>query len=252
MQDWWKECSECNRHWWKECCCNGSGIDENNVLNGTGIDEKNVAELEAVLMKRMLLKWKRDLWKECCCNGSGPYRPIMEWKWDWWKECSEWDRSWWKGCCWIGSGIDEKNVAELEAGLMKGMLLNWKRDWWKECCWMEAGLMKIMLLNWKRELLKRFPEMEANCPPLQISNNIDIIFCDELSATNCPRRIVLRRIVRKPNTIHYKSTIQLLIHLFLFRFTTSAVCPLAEHCTNHIIRKRTMFNHQPPYHSLPE
>src|SRR6218665_401263 len=67
---------------------------------------------------------------------------------------------------------------------------------------MEAGLMKIMLLNWKRELLKRFPEMEANCPPLQISNNIDIIFCDELSATNCPRRIVLRRNVREPFVLY--------------------------------------------------
>jgi len=27
-----------------------------------------------------------------------------------------------------GSEIDEKNGAEIEAGLMKGMLLKWKRD----------------------------------------------------------------------------------------------------------------------------
>jgi len=57
---------------------------------------------------------------------------------------------------------------EMEAGSMKRILLKWKRDWWKVCCWNGSG-------NFYK---------------------INILFCDELSATNCPRRVVLRRIVR--------------------------------------------------------
>jgi len=53
------------------------------------------------------------------------------------------------------------------------MLLKWKWDWWKECCWNGFGIDE-----------KNVAEMEANCPALQISNNINI-FCNELSATNC-------------------------------------------------------------------
>src|SRR6218665_1163524 len=49
------------------------------------------------------------------------------------------------------------------------------------CPEMEAGLTKRMLLNWKRKFYE-----------------INILFCDELSTTNFPRRIVLRRIVREP------------------------------------------------------
>jgi len=101
--------------------------------------------MEAGLMKRMLLKGKR-----------------------------EW-------------GIGEKNVAEVEAGLMKRMLLKWKRDWWKECSW-----------NGSRSDEKNIAENAWNgseLSPLQISINIDIIFCDELSATNCPWWIVLQWIV---------------------------------------------------------
>ena len=53
--------------------------------------------------------------------------------------------------------------------------MKWKRDWRKDCCWNGSG--KLYEIN--------------------------ILFCDELSATNypatnCPQRIVLRRIVREP------------------------------------------------------
>ena len=45
-----------------------------------------------------------------------------------------------------GSEIDEKNGAEIEAGLMKGMLLKWKRDWWKDCAEVEVGFyIKVIL-----------------------------------------------------------------------------------------------------------
>jgi len=33
-----------------------------------------------------------------------------------------------KICCGNGSGINEKNIAETEAGLVKSMLLKWKRE----------------------------------------------------------------------------------------------------------------------------
>jgi len=50
------------RDWWEEDCLNGSGIDEKFCWNGSGIGQKNIAEIEADLIKRILLKWKRDCW----------------------------------------------------------------------------------------------------------------------------------------------------------------------------------------------
>jgi len=50
----------------------------------------------------------------------------------------KWKREWWTECCWIGSWSDEKNVAEMEAGLMKTLMLKWKRNWWTEYCWNEC------------------------------------------------------------------------------------------------------------------
>jgi len=55
-----------------------------------------------------------------------------------------------------------KNIAEMEAGLMK-KLLKWKQDWWKEYCWVEAGFsIKFIIYTLLR------------------------IVRDELSAPNCP------------------------------------------------------------------
>ena len=73
-------------------------------------------------------------------------------------------REWWNKYCWIESGSDDKSVAEMEAGVMKRKLLKSKRDWWKECWW--NGSSTFYKLNF--------------------------ICCDELFATSCPRRIVLR------------------------------------------------------------
>jgi len=54
--------------------------------------------MEAGLMRRILLKWKRE---------------------------------WWKKCSWNRSGSDENNVAEMEAVLMRGMFRKWNREWCK-------------------------------------------------------------------------------------------------------------------------
>jgi len=77
-----------------------------------------------------------------------------------------------KICCWIWGGIDETNVAEMEARV-KRMFLKWERDWRKECCWNGSG--KVYKVN--------------------------ILFCDELSATTCPATNYPRRIVRNPNWV---------------------------------------------------
>src|SRR6218665_3529402 len=72
-----------------------------------------------------------------------------------------------KKYCGNRSGIDEENLAEIEAGLMKRILLN------------ESGTFCKIIIVFCAEL------SEKNCRV-------------ELSAPNCPRRIVLRRIVREP------------------------------------------------------
>ena len=64
-------------------------------------------------------------------------------------------------CCWIGSGIDEQNIAE------------WKRDFLKKSNILYCA--ELSATNCRAEL------SAPNCP-----------------APNCPRRIVLRRIVRTP------------------------------------------------------
>jgi len=40
-------------------------------------------------------------------------------------DAPEWE--WWKECSWHGSGSDKKNVAEVEVGVTKRMLLKWKQ-----------------------------------------------------------------------------------------------------------------------------
>ena len=60
---------------------------------------KNIADMEAGLMRRRLLKWKRDWWKYF----------------------------------WNGSGIGEKNIAEIEARIDEKDIA--EMDWWKEDCW---------------------------------------------------------------------------------------------------------------------
>ena len=103
-----------------------------------------------------------------------------------------------KNFSWNGSEIDETNVADMEAGVMKifcrngsrsneknvswnrsgidetnSLLLTWKLEWLKYVAEMEAGvtkrlfpemevgLMKLMLLNWKLEWWKYVIELEA-------------------------------------------------------------------------------------------
>jgi len=143
----------------KICCWNGSGSDEKNVsCNGSGIDLTNVAEMEAGVMKKMFPEIQAELMKLM----------LLKWKLEWWKYVTEMEAGLIKRICWTWSGYDETNFAEMKAGLMKNVaemeagvvkkLRNWKRNWWKECCW-----------NGSRKFYK-----------------INIWFCDELSATNCP------------------------------------------------------------------
>ena len=109
---------------------------------------------------------------------------------------------WWKYVA------DETNVADMEAGVKENMLLKWKRDWWKEYCRngsgidktnvdeMEDGVMKICCWNGSGINDKNIAEMEAGLVKVccWIGSGkfykINILFCDELSATNFPRRIV--------------------------------------------------------------
>jgi len=122
--------------------------------NGSGSDIKNVPEMEAGLMKLMLLTWKMEWWK---------YFAEME------------------------VGVTKRLFPEMEVGLMKLMLLSWKLEWWKYVVELEAGLMKRMFYEMEAGLTKR------NVAELEAGNYMKLIF---YFATNCPRRIVLRRIVR--------------------------------------------------------
>jgi len=47
--------SSTKQDWWKEYCWNRCGINEKYCWNRSGIDEENLAEIEAGLMKRILL-----------------------------------------------------------------------------------------------------------------------------------------------------------------------------------------------------
>ena len=134
-------------------------------------------QMEAGLMKLMLLTWKLEWWK---------YFADME------------------------AGVTKRMFPEIEAWLMKLMLLTWKLEWWKYVAEMEAGvtkrlfpemevgLMKLMLLSWKLESWKYVVELKwkrdwrKECCWIGSGKcyEIKILFCDELSATNCPRRIV--------------------------------------------------------------
>jgi len=60
----------------------------------------SVAEMEAGLVKRMFMKWKRDWWKEYCWNGSGSVEKIV----------AEMEVE-----------VMKNNVSEMKAGLMKKM-----------------------------------------------------------------------------------------------------------------------------------
>jgi len=107
----------------KKSCWNRSGIDEIFCWNGIAIYEKKIAEIEAVLLRRILLKWR----------------------WDWWKHTVEIEAGW------------IKNIAEMEARLMKN-IAEMEADWWKNIAEMEVGFTK---------------------------NIGEWIFCAELFATNC-------------------------------------------------------------------
>ena len=95
-------------------------IDEINVAEiEAGLTKWRFAEMEVWLMKLLLLKWKLEWWKYvaeiCCWNESGSYENNVF--------CN-------------GSEIDLANVAEMEAGVMKKMFPE-----------IQAGLMKLMLLK---------------------------------------------------------------------------------------------------------
>src|SRR6218665_276804 len=95
----------------------------------------------------------------------------------------------------VPKGIGEKNIAEMDPGLMKKCCGNRSGIDEENLAEIEAGLVKRILLNESGTFYK-----------------INIVFCAELSETNCraelsapncptpncPRRIVLLRIVREP------------------------------------------------------
>jgi len=59
---------------------------------------------------------------------------LLKYKQEWWKTLLKRKREWWNDGFWNGSGSDE-TILEMEAGLIKIMVLKWKRKWWEECCW---------------------------------------------------------------------------------------------------------------------
>src|SRR6218665_3259913 len=99
-----------------------------------------------------------------------------------------------KKYCGNRSGIDEENLAEIEAGLMKRILLNESGTFYKINIVFCAGLSEM---NCRAEL------SAPNCP-----------------TPNCPRRIVLRRIVREPHH-HISSPLPLLLIPFSSSFFSS-------------------------------
>src|SRR6218665_1113160 len=95
----------------------------------------------------------------------------------------------------VPKGIGEKNIAEMDAGLMKKYCSNRSGIDEENLAEIEAGLVKRILLNesgtfYKINIVFCAEFSETNCRA-ELSNA-------ELSAPNCPRRIVLRRIVREP------------------------------------------------------
>ena len=121
-------------------------------------------------------------------------------------------------------GIDEKNIAEMEAGSMKNtaemeaelvrrIMLKWRWDWWKAYCWNgswigeiycwnESWLMKFFWLKWMRDLRKILVNESG------IFYKINSLYCAELSAPNCPTPNCPNTVkcnVTCANMIYYKS-----------------------------------------------
>src|SRR6218665_3282340 len=102
----------------------------------------------------------------------------------------------------VPKGIGEKNIAEMDAGLMKKYCSNRSGIDEENLAEIEAGLVKRILLNesgtfYKINIVFCAELSETNCRAELSAPNCPTP--TELSAPNCPRRIVLRRIVREPN-----------------------------------------------------
>jgi len=100
--------------------------------------------MEVGLMKRILLKWKRE---------------------------------WWKTCCWNGSGSDENNVAEMEAGLMRIMLLKWKRESWNKYCWSGSGSDEKNVVEMEAVLTIKLLYIATNCPQRIVRDELSATNC---------------------------------------------------------------------------
>jgi len=112
---------------------------------------------------------------------------------------------------WNASGIDEKNIAEMEEELMKRILLKWMLDrlkniaeidgdWWKNIAEMEAGLtkkywwmraafsIKLILyiivqrqIVWVELLTPNYPRRIARTPPVDILVQIETLDAELLT-----------------------------------------------------------------------
>ena len=124
--------------------------------------------------EKVWLKWRRNWCKDYCWNGNGIDGKVGLLR-DWWKYTAETE-----------AGLIQ-NVTEMEARLMKNILL-----WWENIAEIKADWRKILVnesgIFYKINIIFRAELSATNCRA-EMSNA-------ELSAPICPRRIAKFEILR--------------------------------------------------------
>jgi len=141
---------------------------------------KFFAEMEVRLVRRRLLKSKRYWWEEYCLNGGG----IDE------KHIAEMEAGLMKIYCWNRIEID-KDIAEMEARLMKN-IAEMEADWWKDIaeCWNGGGIYEKywwMKVGFSIKLILYF-----------VPNCLWWIVAPNCPTPNCPRRSVCAELSGHP------------------------------------------------------